>query len=618
MWLVLFLALAGGVAFVLSNNDMRTEITGWLNSQLGTEPTPVPVVGPVAHTPTPTSSPTPPTPTRVAVTPTSRPVPSPTHSPTVVPTGTATPFPTAVQPEFSIDDVHVMLVSTGDGLMTADLHVTIRNVTAGDAHRAIELLMAVDGGEPELISTISGIPSGGAESFVFAREFSAGTHKLTLVAGDANSEVSIDVDPATIAIAVPTATPTDTPTPQPTVTRTPMPTLTPVPTRTPQPTYSPTPVFVIQVGVPTPTPGPAVAINQEVAPHLEHLGYKQYMLALINGERARAGLDQVVLGSNDAAQLHAEAEIEQCFSSHWGMDGLKPYMRYSLAGGYQSNGENGHSRRTTYTRNGQKWSSLDYCLTGDDRGYAPTMVNIDNLVRKAMEGWMDSPGHRRNILDPWHRKVNVGIGWDGYNFAAVQHFEGDYVEYSTVPKIADGVLTVEGTVQNGARIDREDSLGVQVFYDSPPKRLTRGQVSVTYCYGHGLQVASLRRPLTGNQYWTTHSYSKKLSACPDPYLIRGDIPDPQSSEEESNYRQLAVEAYQSQQARTVTVPWITANEWRIRDNGFYIEADLSAIIAAYGEGVYTVVLWGELGGEDVVVSEYSIFHGITPPATYGS
>ena len=154
------------------------------------------------------------------------------------------------------------------------------------------------------------------------------------------------------------------------------------------------------------------------------------------------------------------------------------------------------------------WSSLDYCLTGDDRGFAPTVVNIENLVRQAMVGWMDSPGHRRNILDPWHRKVNIGIAWDGYNFAAVQHFEGDYVEYSTVPKIADGVLKMEGTVQNGARIDREDSLGVQVYYDAPPKRLTRGQVSVTYCYGYGLQVVGLRRPLTGNQFWSTHSFSK--------------------------------------------------------------------------------------------------------------
>ena len=132
VWLVVCIALVGGVAFVLSNNDMRAEITGWLTSQLSSEPTPVPVVVRVAHTPTPTSSPMPPTPTRVVVTLTSTPVPPPTHSPTVEPTATATPFPTAVLPEFSIDNVDVRLVSTGDGLMTADLHVTIRNVTAGD------------------------------------------------------------------------------------------------------------------------------------------------------------------------------------------------------------------------------------------------------------------------------------------------------------------------------------------------------------------------------------------------------------------------------------------------------------------------------------------------------
>lgn len=188
---MVFLALVGGVAFVLSNNDMRTEIADWLTSQLDSEPTPIPVVVLVTHTPTPMPSPTPPAPTPVPVTPTSTPVLRPTHSPTVDPTATATPFPTAVRPEFSIDSVDVRLVSTGDGLMTADLHVTIRNVTAGDAHRAIELLMSIDGGEPELISIVSGIIRGEAESFVFAREFAAGTYKLTLVAGDARSELSI-------------------------------------------------------------------------------------------------------------------------------------------------------------------------------------------------------------------------------------------------------------------------------------------------------------------------------------------------------------------------------------------------------------------------------------------
>ena len=137
------------------------------------------------------------------------------------------------------------------------------------------------------------------------------------------------------------------------------------------------------------------------------------MLELINSEREKAGLGSVVLGDNAAAQLHAEAALENCFASHWGVDGLKPYMRYSLAGGYQSNGENG--------------LGIDYCVKASD-GYA-ALGSIESEIREAMVLWMGSAGHRRNILRKWHKKVNIGIAWNRYNFAAYQHFEGDYVEY---------------------------------------------------------------------------------------------------------------------------------------------------------------------------------------------
>ena len=79
-----------------------------------------------------------------------------------------------------------------------------------------------------------------------------------------------------------------------------------------------------------------------VPPHLKHMEHKLQMLELVNAERERAGVPAVVLGENAAAQMPAEASLENCSSSHWGPDGLKPYMRYSLAGEYQANGENGH------------------------------------------------------------------------------------------------------------------------------------------------------------------------------------------------------------------------------------------------------------------------------------
>ncbi len=223
------------------------------------------------------------------------------------------------------------------------------------------------------------------------------------------------------------------------------------------------------------------------------------MLELINQARARAGAPPVILGDNHAAQLHAEAGLDNCFSSHWGIDGLKPYMRYSLAGGYQSNGENGRGS--------------DYCITPYD-GYRANQT-IEQEIREAMYWWMNSPGHRRNILDKWHKKVNIGLAWDNYNFNAAQHFEGDYVEYDSVPAINDiGALSLAGQVKNSARFDQDDYFDISIYYDSPPHRLTRGQIARTYCYESGLPVAYVRKPLTGNWFYNEDEISTTYSSVP--------------------------------------------------------------------------------------------------------
>ena len=142
------------------------------------------------------------------------------------------------------------------------------------------------------------------------------------------------------------------------------------------------------------TPGaatPQTSSRPGDAPAGRHLALKRLMLHLVNAEREAAELAPVALGENAAAQLHAEASPAGCFSSHWGLDGLKPYMRYSLTGGYQANAENG--------------SGLDYCITEAD-SYAE-IRSVEQEIREAMAGWMESPGHRSTILDPWHRAVNV-------------------------------------------------------------------------------------------------------------------------------------------------------------------------------------------------------------------
>ena len=353
----------------------------------------------------------------------------------------------------------------------------------------------------------------------------------------------------------------------------------------PQPQATTTPVQI-----PTPLP----------PPDLRHHDIKLYMLELINSERTRASVPPVTLGDNIAAQLHAGSSLANCFSGHWGADGLKPYMRYSLAGGYQTNSENG--------------SGSDYCIRASDRYRA--LGNIEAEIREMMEGWMDSPGHRRNILGKWHKKVNIGLAWDRYNMVGYQHFEGGFVQYDQLPQIMNGTLSMSGSALNGLRFSRKEELGLQIYYDPPPHSLTRGQVSRTYCYSSGLQIAALRYPLTGNSFWPEDEFTNRYSPCPDPYDVSPEAPAPRSHDEAHSFWEQAYAASRAQREQTVTIPWVTASKWTTRGTDFSITANVSKLLSKYGPGVYTVLLWGEVGGEDVPISQYSIFHEIEPPGTY--
>ena len=73
--------------------------------------------------------------------------------------------------------------------------------------------------------------------------------------------------------------------------------------------------------------------------HLRNLELKEHLLGLVNEARKEAGAPPVSLGTNGAAQLHAEQAVEECLSAHWDRYWLKPYMRHSLMGGHGFNRE---------------------------------------------------------------------------------------------------------------------------------------------------------------------------------------------------------------------------------------------------------------------------------------
>ena len=210
---------------------------------------------------------------------------------------------------------------------------------------------------------------------------------------------------------------------RPTAVPTPRPTLGPVPTLPPPPTSRQTPA-----PVPTPTPPPAPTLTP-----LEEL--RLYALDLINKDRADHNLPPVVLGSNPAAQLHAEDMLEHDYQGHWWVDGRKPYMVYTQTGGRSYAAENVASHGWTEMEWQEKnCDSLRVNCTIPSPREAIQELQWRMMYDDAHADW----GHRDNILAEGHRAVNIGISLNDKRTTFVQHFEGGDVEADGPPLLTPG------------------------------------------------------------------------------------------------------------------------------------------------------------------------------------
>lgn len=325
---------------------------------------------------------------------------------------------------------------------------------------------------------------------------------------------------------------------------------------------------------------------------------KQYMLELINRQRTAAGLTPATMGGNAAAQLHADYSLANCTGGHWDVDGLKPYMRYSLAGGYQSNTENVVGR--TY---------CDYVQPLPDSFLYGLM---DHAVTDL---WMNSPLHARSLLDPWQRKVNIGLAWDNYVAYIVALFETDYIRYEELPHIHNDAISLSGLKVNWPERFSTQEIHLALFYDPPPRRLTHGQIARTFCYtyGNGHPISEIQQPTyRGESSYISYRYEE----CPlDPYTIEPS-PGPNSIEESLMFHQRNIEVSALRPLTTATVTVLTASTWTSTRTEFSMAADIGELLAEYGPGVYTVRLWSKSPAELIPISSYAIFHQASPPNSW--
>lgn len=126
------------------------------------------------------------------------------------------------------------------------------------------------------------------------------------------------------------------------------------------------------------------------------------MIALVNTERANHGLEQLSLAHNVSSQAHSAYQGSICGIEHQTNDALRSQLR-DTSGGWTI-GENVAFRGTG-------------CLS------APNMDAVE-AAKWLHEQWMDSPGHRANILRPEFTHLEFGLHLEGGNWYGTQVFTG--------------------------------------------------------------------------------------------------------------------------------------------------------------------------------------------------
>lgn len=179
-----------------------------------------------------------------------------------------------------------------------------------------------------------------------------------------NSKPAATPAPAPKPTAKPTAAPTAKPTAKP---------VTPVPTAKPtvKPTVKPT-ATPVPTAKPTAKPTAAPNISSESAMEDE-------VLRLVNEERTSRGLNALKRASDlDAlARAHSADMINRHFFDHTNPDGQSPFDRMRAAG-------------------------INY------RAAAENIASGQRSAAAVMDAWMNSSGHRKNILNASYTEIGIG------------------------------------------------------------------------------------------------------------------------------------------------------------------------------------------------------------------
>jgi uncharacterized protein YkwD len=145
---------------------------------------------------------------------------------------------------------------------------------------------------------------------------------------------------------------------------------------------------------------PSLGAQRQGSGHVSVADVERRVHDLINRERAKKALTTLEFDDRLAtiARAHSQEMARRNFFSHVNPDGLAPSDRVKRAGyDCRSLGEN-LFQTNLYSR---------VRISGGERFY--DWNTPKEMAAQSVRGWMNSPGHRENILRPGYRRTGIGV-----------------------------------------------------------------------------------------------------------------------------------------------------------------------------------------------------------------
>jgi hypothetical protein len=207
-----------------------------------------------------------------------------------------------------------------------------------------------------------------------------------------------------------------------------------------------------------------------IAPDDPYYEARMAVVQRINQHRAAAGLAPVELDllSSQVSDRHCQEMAGHRYLSHWNLQGLLPYHRYHFAGGRDHIQEN-LSRMTIL-------STEPHPISAEPLELLPHMLNAH---QRFVDEQPPLDGHRKNVLDPGHTHVGIGLAVAGGEFTMGEEFVNRYVELAALPEaLPRGSIRIEGQTLHG----EFGPYYCALFYEGWPQRRTVDELNQTYAY----------------------------------------------------------------------------------------------------------------------------------------